>query len=145
MDSVVDGEVDVPELERLRAGFGCSGVGVFGWSEQPEEADDDEVAGDSIEDAPLGVVKVKGVEEAVDDGDVGRVGSVLGLVFALESPEEIHEYGPEGSVSLLSGIWLTQVGDPLGHGAKGGTNGISAYRVVGEPVLAVAEGEDEEV
>ena len=63
----------------------------------------------------------------------------------MESPDEIHEYGPEGSVSLLSGIWLTQVGDPLGHGAKGGTNGISADRVVGEAVPAVAEGEDEDV
>ena len=63
----------------------------------------------------------------------------------MESPEEIQEYGPEGSVSLLSGIWLTQVGDPLGHGAKGGTNGISADRFVGEAVAAIAEGEDEEV
>ena len=64
MDGPIDGEVDVLELERLGAGFGCSGVGVFGWSEQPEEANDDEVAGDGIEDAPLGVVKVKGVVEA---------------------------------------------------------------------------------
>ena len=80
-----------------------------------------------------------------DDGEVDRVGSVFGFVVALESPEEIHDYEPEGSVSLLSGIWLTQVGDPLGHGAKGGTNGISADRVVGEAVPAVAEGKDEEV
>ena len=46
---------------------------------------------------------------------------------------------------MLSGIWLTQVGDPLGHGAEGGTNGTSSDRVVGEPVLAVPEGEDKEV
>ena len=46
---------------------------------------------------------------------------------------------------MLSGIWLTQVGDPLGHGAKGGTNGISPDRPVGEAVSAVAHGEDEEV
>ena len=46
---------------------------------------------------------------------------------------------------MLAGIWLTQVGDPLGHGAKGGTNGISSDRPVGEAVAAVAEGEDEEV
>ena len=46
---------------------------------------------------------------------------------------------------MLSGIWLTQVGDPLGHGAKGGTNGISPDRSVGEAVAAVAHGEDEEV
>ena len=59
----------------------------------------------------------------------------------MESPEGIHEYGPHGAVSLLSGIWLTQVGDPLGHG----TNGISADRVVGETVPAVAEGKDKEV
>ena len=46
---------------------------------------------------------------------------------------------------MLAGIWLTQVGDPLGHGAKGGTNGISADRFVGEAVPVVAEGKDEEV
>ena len=63
----------------------------------------------------------------------------------MESPEEIHEYGPEGSVSLLSGIWLTQVGDPRGHGTKGGTNGISTDRVVTEPVAVISDGEDEEV
>ena len=133
--SVVNGEVDVPELEGLGAGFGGGGVGgvsVFDWSEQPEEADDDEVVSNGVEGAPDGVVEVEGVADAADDGEVDRVGAVFGLVFALESPEEIQEYGPEGAVSLLSGIWLTQVGDPLGHGAKGGTNGISADRVVGE-------------
>ena len=143
MDSSVDDEVDVPELERLGAGFGSGGVGVFGWSEQPEETNDDEVAGDGVEDTPLGVVAVEGVVETAEDGDVDRVGSVFGRVFALESPEEIQEYGPHGAVSLLSGIWLTQVGDPLGHGTKGGTNGISADRFVGEAVPAVAEGEGE--
>ena len=95
----------------MGAGFGGGGVGVFGWAEQPEETDDDEVVSDGVEDAPLGVVEVEGVGDATDDGEVDRVGSVFGFVVALESSEEIHEYGPEGSVSLLSGIWLTQVGD----------------------------------
>ena len=49
-------------------GFGCGGVGVFGWSEQPEETDDDEVASDGVEDPPLGVVEVEGVTDAADDG-----------------------------------------------------------------------------
>ena len=57
----------------------------------------------------------------------------------------LARYGPEGAVSLLAGIWLTQVGDPLGHGAKGGTNGISSDRFVGEAVAAIADGKDEEV
>ena len=117
-------------------------MGAFGWSEQPEETDDDEVVSDGVEDTPFGVIEVEGVAETPDDGEVDWVGSVFGFVFALESPEEIQEYGPEGSVSLLSGIWLTQVGDPLGHG---GTNGISSDRPVGEAIAAVAEGEDEEV
>ena len=64
-------------------------VGVFGWSEQPEEADDDEVASDGVEGAPDGVVGVEGVADAADDGEVDRVGAVFGLVFAVESPEEI--------------------------------------------------------
>ena len=91
------------------------------------------------------MVAVEGGIELADDGDVGWVGPVGGFVFAFESPDEIHEYGPHGAISLLSRIWLTQVGDPLGHGAKGGTNGISADRVVGEPIPAVMEGKDEEV
>ena len=64
-------------------------MGVFGWSEQPEKTDDDEVASDGVEDAPLGVVEVEGVADAADDGEVDGVGAVLGLVFAVESPEEI--------------------------------------------------------
>ena len=91
------------------------------------------------------MVAVEGVVESVDDGEVDRLGLVFGFVSAVESPEEIHKYGPHGAVSLFSGIWLTQVGDPLGHGTKGGTNGISADRVVGEAVPAVAVGEDKEV
>ena len=56
VDGVVDGEVEVPELERLGAGLGCGGVGVFGRAEEPEEADDDKVVSDCVEDAPFGVV-----------------------------------------------------------------------------------------
>ena len=75
----------------MRAGFGGSGVGVFGRSEQPEEADDDEVAGNGVEDTPLGVVAVEFVVETADDGEVDRVDAVFGGVIALESPEEIQK------------------------------------------------------
>ena len=77
-------------------------MSVFGWSEQPEEADDDEVASNCVEGAPYGVVEVEGVADAADDGEVDRAGAVFGLVFVVESPEEIQEYGPVGRCRQLA-------------------------------------------
>ena len=91
VDGASDGEVDVLELEGLGAGLGSGPVGVFGWSEQPEEADDDEVADDALEGAVLAMSEVEDLVETAEDGGVDRVGSVGRRVFALESPEEIHE------------------------------------------------------
>jgi hypothetical protein len=48
-------------------------------------------------------------------------------------------------VSLLAGIWLTQVGDPRPHRQEGFVHGFSADRVVGLSASAVAEGKDEDV
>ena len=47
------------------------------------------------------------------------------------------------SCSGLSGIWLTQVGDPLGHGEEGFVHRISSDSVVGGALLSVAEAEDQ--
>ena len=46
---------------------------------------------------------------------------------------------------MLSGIWLTQVGDPLCHGTECRSHCVSSDRVLGAAVAAVAESEDEEV
>ena len=46
---------------------------------------------------------------------------------------------------MFSGIWLTQVGDPLCHGTECRSHCVSADRVVGATVAAVSESEDEEV
>ena len=79
---------------------------VFGWSEQPEEANDDEVASDGVEDTPLGVVAVEFIVDAADDGEVDRVGAVCGLVFAVESPEEIQS--PRRRRRLRGRSWLSR-------------------------------------
>ena len=50
-----------------------------------------------------------------------------------------------GQRAVLSGIAAGQVGDPLAHGQERPFNCISADRVVGLAVAAIAEGEDEEV
>ena len=56
-------------------------MGVFSWSEQPEEAADAEVADDLVEDTPDGVLEVEGGVEGTEDGDIGGVGAVGGFVF----------------------------------------------------------------
>ena len=50
-----------------------------------------------------------------------------------------------GQRALLSGIAAGQVGDPLAHGQERPFNCISADRVVGLAIAAIAQGEDEEV
>ena len=113
----VDGEVDVTETEGLGASSRRGGVKVFSRSEEPEEGDDDEVDGMRVE---LAIHVVGGVEdllELLDDGDVARVDSGCWGVLPPESPEKSIEYGMELVLSReLSGIRLTQVGDPLSHG-----------------------------
>ena len=66
-------------------------MGVFGWSEQPEEADDAEVAYDLVVDSPDGVIEVEGVVEGAEDGDVGGVGAVGWFVFLSHGGHEIIE------------------------------------------------------
>ena len=91
VDAAVDGEVDVSELERLGVRLFGGGVGVFGWSEQPEEADNAEVPDDLVVDAPMGVLEVKDIVKLAEDGDVGRVGTVGGSVFLAHGGHEISE------------------------------------------------------
>jgi len=61
-----------------------------------------------------------GVEDLLkllDDGDVAGVDAGGWIVFLAEASEESIEYGMELVLAReLSGIRLTQVGDPLSHG-----------------------------
>ena len=102
----------------------------FGGAKEPEEPDDrqedDVLVGDTV-------AGVRGVQCAFQGGKnvkVDRVDSGAGRVLARHCCKEISEYGmvafaAAGDVELvaggaaanrLSGIWLTQVGDPLAHG-----------------------------
>ena len=136
------------EVEGLGASVGVRGVvEVFGWAQQPEEGDDDEVDGGAVECAFDGMVGVQGIDEALEDGDVGRVGSFGRFIFISEGLDKSSEYGmePVGVRALLAGIEATQVGDPLAHGQERFLDCISPDRVIGLSVASVAEGEDEEV
>ena len=62
-----------------------------GWSQEPVEGDDDEVEGVLVEDSFFRVVEVDGFWDSWEDGDVGRVGFGLGVVFVSERLEEIHQ------------------------------------------------------
>ena len=84
VDSVIDGEGDVAEVEGLGASVGVGRVEVLGWLQQPEEGDDDEVDSGAVECAFNGVVGVQGIDESLEDGDVGRVGTLGGFIFVSE-------------------------------------------------------------
>ena len=91
VDGVVNGEVDVSVLEGLGASLGHSRQGALGWSQEPEEGDDDEIDDVSIEGSILRVVDIQGVDESSQDGDVGWVGSTCGFVVAFKGFEERSE------------------------------------------------------
>ena len=85
---VADVEGDVAEAESLRAAFLVGGVGVLCWPQEPVESNDAEV-----DDMLVGVscIRVLGVElgdHATDDGDIGGVGALGGVIRALEAAEE---------------------------------------------------------
>ena len=46
--------------------------------------------------------------------------------------------------NLDSGIWFTQVGEPLAHSREGFADCISSYRLTLLAVLSISEGEDEQ-
>ena len=124
------------------AGFG-SAVEVLGGAEKPVEADDDEVNDVSIERSVDFVVDVKGIQEALDDREVGWVGAGCRVVILGEFVEESSEYWivPFVSRILLSGIASTHVGDPLAHRVERRCDCITSDSVVG----AVSDGVDEHV
>ena len=63
------------------------------------------------------VVDVKGIQEALHDGEVRGVDTGGWIVVFAELGKESREYWIVvfGSRMRLSGIALTQVGDPLAH------------------------------
>ena len=64
-----------------------------------------------------GVSSVEGLDHATDDCDIGRVGALGGVVCVAQGRGGKKPVGDgvSRSVSLLSGIRLTQVGDPRAH------------------------------
>ena len=90
----VDGEGDVLEEERLAASFFRS-FEVLSRAQEPAEGDDDEVKGVLVEHAFFWVVKVEGFRCGSQDGDVGWVGSGLGVVFLAQCLEEVRQSGME--------------------------------------------------
>ena len=90
VDLAMDVEVEVTESEGLRPTV-FQGVGVFGWAQQPEESQDDEVDDRFVGLAILGVVGVQGINKGEDDGSVDRVYPAGGTVFVPEALEESIE------------------------------------------------------
>ena len=91
VDLAVDGKGDVAEVEGWGASFGRGGVEVFGRLQEPEEGNNDEVDGVGVEHSINGVVDVQGVDEGLQDGDVGWVGSSGRFIFVAEGLEESSE------------------------------------------------------
>ena len=100
-----------------------------------------------VEGAVLSVPDVEGVQESAKDGEVRWVGAGGRVVFVPEAFEERSEYWivSEGSVSLLSWIASTQVGDPLAHGLERFIDCVTSVRLFGANGVTVAQSEDQEV
>ena len=79
-NTVVDGEVDVAVAEGLAASFGVA-VDVFGGAKEPVEADNDQVDDVCVERAVHGVISVKGLRQAAEDGDVDWIDSGGWVIF----------------------------------------------------------------
>ena len=78
------------EEERLAASFFWR-FEVLSWAQEPVEGDDDEVEGVLVEHSFLHMVKVEGFGHGSEDGDVGWVGSGLGVVFFSQRLEEVRQ------------------------------------------------------
>jgi len=141
-------EVDVAEAKRRgAAGVGVGGTwsAVFSGAEEPEEGDNDEVDGVSIEGPEDSVISVEGGWHAADDGDVARVGASCGAILAAHGFEESAEYGREALAAILeSGIPPTQVGDALADGQERFLHGISPHGDTGLAEAAVPDAVDQE-
>lgn len=75
----------------MRACFLSGRVEVFSWSQEPEESDDAEVQDVAVERSVHVVLELQGVKDALEDGDVGWVGTCGWAVFIFESLEEADE------------------------------------------------------
>lgn len=99
-----------------------------------------------LELAKLFVLDVKDFFEQSEDGDIDWVGARLWIVVSFHAFDESFEYGMELScANLETGIWFTQVGEPLADGRKGVTNCASSDRFTLLSSFAILEAEDEEV
>jgi hypothetical protein len=146
--SAVDREGDVAVQKGLGPAVLIGGaVQIFGGTQEPVVRDNDEVDEMGIEGAVFSVVDIEGIQEASEDGEVCRVGPSGRVVFVAEAFEERSEYWivSEGSVSFLSGIASTHVGDPLAHRLEGFLDRITSDRLFGAWGVAVAQSEDHEV
>jgi hypothetical protein len=144
----VDREGDVAVQKGLGPAILIGGaVQIFGGTQEPVVRDNDEVDEMGIEGAVFSVVDIEGIQEASEDGEVCRVGPSGRVVFVAEAFEERSEYWivSEGSVSFLSGIASTHVGDPLAHRLEGFLDRITSDRLFGAWGVAVAQSEDHEV
>ena len=143
VDLATNGEANILETEGLGTGIRRVGIQVFSGAQQPEEGRSDEIDGGFVELSLTSMSSVKGVRESSENCHIYGVGAIGWIVFIPESLEVSREYRVEffGSRSLLSWIWLTQVGDPLANGKKGLIHRSSPDLVV----TAVAVGEDEEI
>ena len=121
VDLATNGEADILETKGLGSGIRRVGIQVFSRAQQPEECCGDEIDGGFVELSLTSMSSVKGVRESSENCHIYWVGAIGWIVFIPESLEVSREYRVEffGSRSLLSWIWLTQVGDPLANGKKG--------------------------
>jgi hypothetical protein len=92
-------------------------MGAFRGAQEPVEGSDGEVNDVPVGLAVNGMLGVEHVTHVTDDWDVGRAGALCWVISVVHGFEERSEWGmvPDGSRSFLSGIWATQVGDPLPH------------------------------
>ena len=144
-------ELDVTEQEGFRAGVVRSVQIVaeaFGWAQEPEVGDDDEVDDMDLHCPESRVLGVQGDEEFFEDDGVDGVGPRGGVVLHSECVQEIRECGTVlfGSCMREAGIFFTQVGDPLADGSEDRRYGVSSDIVLTTTgALPQAVGVDEDV
>ena len=81
-------EMDAFEAEGGGAAARVAPLTVFAGTKQPEVGDDDEVDDVLVGLAPDGMSGVEAVDQGLNEEDVGRVGSGLGVILIAECLEE---------------------------------------------------------
>ena len=77
-------EMDAFEAEGSGAAARVAPLAIFARTKQPEVGDDDEVNDVLVGLAPDGMRGVEAVDQGLDEEDVGRVGSGLGVILVTE-------------------------------------------------------------